>query len=47
MLRLADAYQLGVSGDHIGRDEIIDGQPELAGGPTEAAAKGEPSDAGR
>jgi hypothetical protein len=47
VLRLAGANHLCVSRDDIGRDEIIDGQPEFAGGPAEATAKREAGDAGR
>ena len=47
MLCFAGAYQLAISGNHIGRDQIIDRQPELAGGPTEAAAQRKAGDAGR
>src|SRR6516164_1285879 len=35
VLLIAGAHQLGVGSDNIGRDEIVDGQPELARGPAE------------
>src|SRR5215470_6720806 len=40
------ALQLGIGRDHVGRDEIVDGQSELTRGPTEAAPERKTSDAG-
>ena len=39
--------QLAVGRDDVGRDEIVDRQSELAGGPAEAAAERQAGDAGR
>ena len=33
-------------GHHVGRDEVVDGQAELAAQPAEAAAERQPGDAG-
>jgi hypothetical protein len=46
VLRGAGRQEPAVGSDHIRRDEIIDGQPVLAGQPAEAAAEGEAGDAG-
>ena len=35
-----------VGGDHLGRDQVVDAQAELAGQPAHAAAQREPADAG-
>jgi hypothetical protein len=45
VLRGAGGQEATVGRDHIGRDEIVDGQAVLAGEPAEAAPEGEPGDA--
>src|SRR6516225_7144919 len=47
VLLLARPHQLSVSGDDVGRDEVVDREPELPGGPAEAAAERKAGDAGR
>src|SRR3954452_21795216 len=47
VLLLARANELGVSRDDVGRDQIVDGQSELAGGPAETATERKAGDTGR
>ncbi len=42
----ARGAELPVRGHHVGRDEIVDGQPMLSHQPTQAAAEGQAGDAG-
>jgi len=46
VLSSARVQELAVGRDDVGRDQVVDGQSELAGGPAEAAAQREAGDAG-
>ena len=46
VLGLAGPHRLAVGGDHLGGEQVVDGQPVAAGQVADAAAEGETGDAG-